>query len=72
MPIYEFDCHDCGDQFEALVFSINKVQKVTCPQCQSGNIKKKVSTFAVKGNSGSGSSASSFSSSAASCSTGST
>lgn len=72
MPIYEFDCHDCGDQFEALVFSINKVQNVTCPQCESGNVKKKVSTFSVKGRSGSLDSASSYSGSAASCSTGST
>lgn len=71
MPIYEFDCHNCGDQFEALVFSISKVQNVTCPQCESSNVKKKVSTFAVKGSAGSSNSASSFSS-AASCSTGST
>jgi putative FmdB family regulatory protein len=70
MPIYEFDCQACGDQFEALVFSINKVQNVTCPQCESSNVKKKISTFAVKGYSGGG--ASTFNSGAASCSTGST
>lgn len=70
MPIYEFDCHDCGDQFESLVLSFSKIDGVTCPDCQSSNVQKKISTFAVKGDSGSN--YSSFSSSAAACSTGGT
>lgn len=71
MPIYEFDCHDCGDHFESLVFSFSKIEGVTCPECESSNIKKKVSTFAVKGEA-SNSSASFNTANAASCSTGST
>lgn len=71
MPIYEFDCHDCGDQFESLVLSFSKIDGVTCPDCKSSNVTKKISTFAVKGDtSSSGSSA--FNNSAAACSTGST
>jgi len=69
MPIYEFDCQDCGDRFEALVISFKKIEGVTCPECKSHNVKKKISTFAVKGASGG---SASFNSSAASCSTGST
>ena len=71
MPIYEFACDDCGDAFEALVMSFSKIDGVTCPECSGNNIHKKISTFAVQGDSGR-SSASSFSASAASCSTGST
>ncbi|MBN1665969.1 MAG: zinc ribbon domain-containing protein [Anaerolineales bacterium] len=52
MPIYEFDCHDCGDSFESLVISFSAIDRVTCPACESKNIKKKLSTFAVKGNQG--------------------
>ncbi len=70
MPIYEFDCQDCGDQFESLVFSFSKIEGVICPECQSNNVQKKISTFAVKGNSVS--SFSSLSTSASSCSTGGT
>ena len=68
MPIYEFDCHDCGKAFESLVLGFSTAN-VKCPECQSDDIQKKISSFAVKGSS-SGSGA--FSTSAASCSTGST
>jgi putative FmdB family regulatory protein len=71
MPIYEFDCHDCGDSFESLVLSFSKIDGVSCPDCMSNNITKKISTFAVKGDQGSNS-MSSFDTSAASCATGST
>ena len=70
MPIYEFDCHDCGDQFESLVLSFSKIDGVSCPECESNNVHKKISTFAVKGDSGG--STSSFSTSAASCAPGGT
>jgi putative FmdB family regulatory protein len=71
MPIYEFDCHDCGDSFESLVLSFSKIEGVSCPDCNSNNITKKISTFAVRGEPG-GSSSPSFNASAASCTTGST
>ena len=69
MPIYEFDCQDCGDSFESLVMSFTKIDGVTCPECKSANIQKKISTFAVKGDLGS---SSSFSTSAAACAPGGT
>ncbi len=70
MPIYEFDCHDCGDNFESLVMSFTKIGGVTCPKCESENIQKKISTFAVKGNSTGSSTA--FNTSAAACAPGGT
>ncbi len=69
MPIYEFECEDCGQPFEELVFSSSAIREVVCPTCQSSQVEKKISTFAAKV---SGGSAYSFSSSsAASCNTGS-
>ncbi len=68
MPIYEFDCQDCGDSFESLVFSFTKTDGVNCPECESENIKKKISTFAVK----SSTSSTTFNTSAASCAPGGT
>jgi len=46
MPIYEYKCCKCEEDFEKLVFG---KQKVTCPKCNSDNIKKKMSTFAMSG-----------------------
>ena len=70
MPLFEFACTDCQDEFEELVFSASKTSDVTCPKCGSPNVHKKISTFASKI---SGGSSFSFSSApASSCSTGST
>ena len=69
MPIYEFDCQDCGDSFESLVMSFSKIEGVTCPECKSENVHKKISSFAVKGDSGS---SAPFSTSAGSCAPGGT
>lgn len=46
MPIYEYRCNECLEDFEALVTS-NTVVK--CPKCESDDIKKKFSLFATKG-----------------------
>lgn len=67
MPLFEFTCTDCGQNFEELVRSASNVEGVTCPICNGTEVKKKVSTFASKL---SGGSSLSFSTSASSCSTG--
>ena len=69
MPIYEFQCDNCGQAFEELVFSSSAIDQLTCPECGSQEIHKLISTFASKVSSGSSSSFSA--SSAASCSSGS-
>lgn len=70
MPIFEFECKECNENFEELVLSGSAVQKVTCPECGGIQVRKKISTFASRGNSGSSLSFSGASSS--SCNTGST
>ncbi len=44
MPIYEYACKDCGQQFEALVRSDTVP---ACPQCHSTALEKQLSVFAT-------------------------
>lgn len=48
MPIYEYTCQDCSDQFELF---LQGSQTPKCPHCCSQNLEKKFSVFAVSGNS---------------------
>jgi putative FmdB family regulatory protein len=68
VPIYEFECLDCGNPFETLIMGFS-THDVKCPKCDGEEIKKKISSFAVKGN---GSNLSNSLNNAASCTTGST
>ena len=70
MPIYEFECNECGQPFEELVFSASAVTSVVCPSCESSHVEKKISTFATK--IAGGSAYSLNASSAPACNTGST
>ena len=45
MPIYEYRCTDCGDDFERLIRSMFSVETITCPSCGSDHVKKAVSLF---------------------------
>lgn len=56
MPIFEYKCNGCGEDFEKLVFGN---QAVKCPKCESDNIRKKFSTFWMSGVENPGSSGSS-------------
>ena len=67
MPIFEYKCSDCSEDFEKLVFGSGT--SVSCPKCGSSQVNKKFSVFAAKGlekNVGSGCSSCS-SSSCSSC-----
>ncbi|MBX7218547.1 MAG: zinc ribbon domain-containing protein [Blastocatellia bacterium] len=44
MPIYEYDCSDCGRHFEALVFGERQPE---CPSCSGKNLTQTLSVFAV-------------------------
>ena len=54
MPIFEYKCQDCGAQFETLVTSSSG--RVLCRKCESPNVDKLLSVFAVAKNSRSGAS----------------
>ncbi len=69
MPIYEFRCDECEEEFEKLVRSTSTPTEITCPSCGSKQVAKRVSSFAAR-SSGTVSAFGSYSTS--SCSTGST
>lgn len=48
MPIYEFQCNDCGNDFEKLVRRISAIEEVVCPECHSMEVHKKLSIFSSK------------------------
>ena len=43
MPIFDFRCLDCDEEFEALVLKT----PATCPKCQSARLEQQISSFAV-------------------------
>ena len=54
MPLYEFVCAGCGQEFELLVGFSKADDPQTCPSCGSKQSNRKVSSFAMGGSSSSG------------------
>ena len=50
MPIYEYQCNDCGSQFEKLVARASQRQDVVCPTCGERHLTLQYSTFAARTN----------------------
>lgn len=46
MPIFEYKCNKCGEDFEKLVFGN---QTILCPKCDSDDVRKKFSVFGMSG-----------------------
>jgi putative FmdB family regulatory protein len=44
MPLYEYECRRCHHHFETLV---RRGDAPACPSCQSGDLERTVSQFAV-------------------------
>lgn len=66
MPIYEYNCKDCNNDFEKIVR--DKSQSIVCPKCGGSNIVKKYSVFGFCSKTESGSSKFVSSSGKSSCS----
>ena len=47
MPIFEYQCRDCGAKFEKIVAS--SAARVTCKNCESPEVRMLLSVFAVGG-----------------------
>jgi len=50
MPIFEYQCTQCENDFEKLVFA-GEENDVSCPECKSMDIKKKMSASSFMGSS---------------------
>ncbi|NPV57936.1 MAG: zinc ribbon domain-containing protein [Anaerolineae bacterium] len=66
MPIYEYTCQSCHQQFEKLVRFGDSGQSPQCPHCQSQDTHKKLSLFATNAPASTGS----ISASSSSCGSG--
>lgn len=49
MPLYEYICRDCETRFDRLVASHSRADEVTCRDCESGNVRRLISSFATVG-----------------------
>ena len=53
MPLYEYHCNDCGEDFDKLVNFSQANEAQPCPGCGSSQTHKKISKPAVVGGSNS-------------------
>jgi putative FmdB family regulatory protein len=44
MPLFEYECRSCGHHFEYLT---RDGRTPACPSCESGDLQKQLSVFAV-------------------------
>ncbi|MBM3135862.1 MAG: zinc ribbon domain-containing protein [Chloroflexi bacterium] len=54
MPIYEYRCQACGEEFEKLVRSSAEADQVECPRCHQVRVKRRLSLFGLGGSARSG------------------
>lgn len=53
MPLYEYRCSKCGEQFEVRQAMGEDGSKLNCPRCQAGKPTKLMSTFSSSSSGGS-------------------
>jgi putative FmdB family regulatory protein len=53
MPVYEYHCDGCGEDFEELVLNRAAERDIACPACASDNVVKLLSGSTVRSNAGS-------------------
>jgi putative FmdB family regulatory protein len=47
MPIYEYQCQDCGTKFEKLLRNSADPSSLECPSCGQKHLSQEYSTFAA-------------------------
>ncbi|OGS45688.1 MAG: hypothetical protein A2539_08015 [Elusimicrobia bacterium RIFOXYD2_FULL_34_15] len=52
MPMYSYICNNCKLEFDLLIDSTNKNEKIKCEKCGSENTSRTFSSFAVSSSSG--------------------
>ena len=50
MPIFEYQCDDCGTKFEKLVRRAAEATAVDCPSCGHDHVTTQISSFAAHAN----------------------
>ena len=55
MPIYEYRCLDCKNDFEAILWNSSDQESVRCPKCDGKEVVRVLSLFSKSCGSGSGS-----------------
>ncbi len=48
MPIFEYKCGDCGNEFDLLISNSDK-ENVRCPECLSTKVEQLLSLFNTGG-----------------------
>ncbi|MEW6670077.1 MAG: zinc ribbon domain-containing protein [Thermodesulfobacteriota bacterium] len=43
MPVYEYECESCGQQFEYMIFTSSDPEP-QCPKCAAGKVKRMISS----------------------------
>ena len=47
MPIYEYRCNQCNQEFSELLLNLRQISKVRCRYCNSKDLTKLISSFSV-------------------------
>ena len=47
MPIYEYRCNRCNEEFSELLLNQRQISKVRCRYCNSKDLTKLISSFSV-------------------------
>jgi putative FmdB family regulatory protein len=47
MPVYEYHCEACGEDFDMFVRSAAQRREPECPNCGSPKVKKAISLFGL-------------------------
>jgi putative FmdB family regulatory protein len=48
MPVYEYQCLECGEKFDKLVRSRNSSPEIECPKCGGRKVEKRLSAFGLR------------------------